>query len=278
MQVSITDFINAHYDVMFRGAKANPDHFEDVEEFLLADQHDIEGYSAVNSLFINTFTDAKDAILTEGAPAMQKIKSEDVGMTAHLTTESPVYGWDLDLVKKLSPLFPGIEELEKMRAQLEVIKKELLHSLARLKDVQMRQADPKDYKDVEEIMKKLFQLAEREQLLKKTVHFDKDKIKAFISETFVERTECMIASLTKVKACSTRTFLIAGGAHLDEDTAKASEMKGDVTLPLAAFMEFIRARNLVVLSPKENRVAELGLPRDEVELIVQMHTQKLDWI
>ncbi|MCE5295433.1 MAG: hypothetical protein LLF94_12600 [Chlamydiales bacterium] len=69
--LGITDFIKTYYDVMFTGNGVHSSsNYEEVEEFLLADQHDMAGYVAVNSLFINTFSNARHSVLAESVPSM----------------------------------------------------------------------------------------------------------------------------------------------------------------------------------------------------------------
>lgn len=267
MQVGINDFINSHYDVMFRGDGAIPDHFDDVEEFLLDDHHDIEGYSAVNSLFVNTFSNAGDAVLTEGVPSMQKVTSDQVAMTAYLTTQAPIYGWDEDINKKLSQ-FPGVEELNRVRTQMEVLKRKLL--------------DPKDSEDKLELFGKLTQVAVKVRDLQKTVHIDEESVNKIVEETFPARTESMKGSLTKVKPISKRTFLFAGGAHLHENpyeqlpSSYYYQGKGPASLPLGDFIAFLKPRNVVVLRPKPDKVMELGQEREELMLAISMALAQLE--
>ncbi len=268
MDLSITDFIKTYYDVMFTGdGVQSSSNYEEVEEFLLADEHSMVGYVAVNSLFINTFSNAKHRVLAESVPSMQQIQPQEHALTAHITTAVSVFGWD-DLLENMfdsEEMVQNIKLSAIIRAKMEVLK----HQYLNCSDTEIQK---------KELFDKIVQSACDLRNVDTPDYFTMGQVSA---ETFQARTDCMIQSLGKAKKVSQKTFLIAGGAHLYKNACPNHPVYFDwesvlLNPPIDGFITFLQPRNVVVLKPKKEKVLELGRAHVLLDTSIQRELQKLE--
>ena len=112
--MSILDFINEYYDVVYKSLNISKN-FSNADEFLLIDNHASAGHTEINSAFINQFSDNKDFVLVEAIPSMKQIEKNDALQSIWLTTSSMILGWDTGTIQELtnSSVLQKINELEK---------------------------------------------------------------------------------------------------------------------------------------------------------------------
>lgn len=238
------DFINCYYDVIYKGEKVNTEDFSNVDEFLLGDIHNSPGHSEINSLFINTFSIKSDVVLVEAIPSLQQIEKDQAFHSVWLKTESKIMGWDSGTLEEMlgSPLCQKIGDIER---EGQVLVRQIL--------------DPNDTCNKEDLSLKLGKKLMNSNPLALEYIIHHDSISKKMAKSFCGRVKSMKDSLIKVKETSTRTFLIAGTKHLQEDTTNPDFSLGD-------FPEFLKTRNTVILFPKGEKAQEMGLNRKMIAM------------
>lgn len=243
--MEINKFINTYYDIVFKSETVDVSDLGKVDEFLLHDNHGVVGYSAVNSLFINTFSRKQDAVLVEATPSMKLINRDDAVQSIWLNTQASILGWDAGTAKDLlGPLFQDAGDLER---KVQITVRNLL--------------DPSFSQQHEELKKELVELLEKAIALTSLVMKQQNELVENIINSALKRSHFMMNSLTSAKTECSRTFLIAGSDHLP-DNSKPPEK--DPWLSLVTFNEYLKKRNAVVLSAKHANLDSIAKRRLEV--------------
>jgi hypothetical protein len=245
--VSITDFINSNYNVVYKGAAVTD--FDDVDEFLLADIHNSAGHSAMNSLFVNTFSKRTDAVCVEAIPSMQKIERDQALQSVWLATPSPIFGWDAGTIEEMMAS-PILQQIGNIEIEANILTRQIL--------------DPDFTGDKEALKAQLVEISIKTMSFTEQLMRQRAYILDRINITFPGRVKSMQETLMKAKEISSRTFLFAGETHLKNEHAK------DSPFFLGGFLEFLAPRNVVVLVPKPERVLEMGQARASVTLEVSL--------
>ena len=244
----IAHFINQHYDIAYKSVNTNIENFSNVDEFLLAEEHHSMGDSTINSLFINTFSNQDDLILVEGMPSMQPVEKDDTMQSVWLTSQAQIMGWDAEgLVEKGQSI--RTFQIGILGREIHILLREFLESnLVEKEELRIKLAEA-----ICQITDLRISISEQEWI----------ETSEFIVETFPERVVSMESSLVKAKEISSRTFLIAGQAHLIPLNCPL------IPLPLGDFPEFLYSRNAVVLIPKPEKSIEMG--REKQQLMEELY-------
>ena len=237
--MSILDFINQYYDVVYKSASISRN-LSNVDEFLLIDNHASTGHTEINSAFINQFSDDKDFVLVEAIPSMKQIEQNDALQSIWLTTSSKILGWDTGTIQELVGSSTGqkISELEK-KGQI-LIKQILSYE------------DSENQTQVAKLKLELIETVKELSILSLSFIVDSDKVLKSVEKSFPDRVKSMEASLVKAKDHSKYIFLIAGEYHLKQKAGNNDY------LSLTSFYEFLETRIAIILSPKPQKVLISG--------------------
>lgn len=253
---SITSFVNKYYNIEFKGDSVNPDDLSDVTEFLLMDIHTSQGFSALNSLFINTFANLRDVVLIEGILSMKKVKQESSIHSVWLKDVLRILGWDVGNIKDITESQPA-QEIADLELQGHVLLKQWMEAPAEKKEELQLQVVEAFEKSIDAQSK-----------------FSMDSLTERVVATFPDRVKSMQNSLDIAKKIGRRTFLMAGMEHLKQLNFQHPNFSLD------AFHAFLKSRKVVILSPKHYWADRLGSDREErikdiKEIIMMRKLQQL---
>lgn len=251
---SLSDFIKENYTYILYPSEEGECDLENFTELYFGDNHSSTGHSAINSLCINMFSTARDAIFVEHALSMKQIEPEETQQSAWLKTAAPIRGWDIDF----KPHFPSVslEGLELSR-EMRVILGQICHI--------------KESEKTEDLKIQLGALMAkiRKLNLENFELFSEDGgLMESINDTFQKRQLSMQASVKNVKNVAERIFVIAGYAHLIRDSDETEER--DSPKSLDSMKQFLCGRNAVVLIPKAEKASIMGEKYETVCLEAEM--------
>lgn len=225
------NFISENYNILYAGEKVDRNNLASATEFLLVDEPGSEGHKQVNSLFINIFAKERDLVMVQDVPAYHLIESDAAVQSVWLRTQARMIGWDIGTQDQWMEegLILDLASLDLVDA---LMKRDIIDSDAELEDVYYT----------------LFEV--RMKLMSQDV-FLMEHRKEQEAKVFKQRCAYRMKVLNMKKTHVQRTFLMADRIHLDNNEA-------DPRFSLEEFKNFLKDRSVVILSPKEEAVKELG--------------------
>jgi hypothetical protein len=249
---NIHAFIQDNYTVVYKGEGVDENDLSSANEYLLADHHGSAGHSALNSLFINTFSKEGDVVMVEAIPSMVEARLEDALQTVWLNTKAKTIGWDIGKIGETTGS-TLLQESGDLEIQKQILIKQLL--------------DPELAEKGKEVFEKLM-ITSRKILdvvatLEKMGMFDETKFLEMISKTLPARITSMTNTMEKAREIYNKSFLIAGQNHLKHNFE-------DHRFSLEEFYKFLKDRKVVILFPKDAVVSEMGKERQKTTELIQM--------
>lgn len=240
---NINSFIRDNYTVVYRGEGVEESDLSTANEYVLADNHGSNGHSALNSLFINTFSGSEDVVMTEAIPSMTEIERDEALQSVWLKTKAKIIGWDTGSIGEImeSEVF---QESGNLELQSQILMRQLL--------------DPEFDGNKEVVRNEMVDVLKKTKELSPSLMEELGSIYSFlekIAKSLPARTESMTTSMDKARQVYTRTFLIAGQNHLKNEYENSE-------LSLESFYEFLKTRKVVVLFPKDEAINENRKERD----------------
>jgi hypothetical protein len=233
----MNSFINENYTVLYTGEQVDRNNLASAKEFLLVDEPGSEGHKQVNALFVNIFAKEKDMVVVQNIPAFHLIESDEAVQSVWLKTEARIIGGDIGMPKQW--MEEGlIRDLAELDLEDAIMKKEILECGEKLEDP----------------LYKLFK--KRMRLMSQDV-FLMEHTKEQEAKVFQQRSASKMKVLNMKKTEIQRTFLMADRIHLDNN-------EEDPRFSLEKFKTSLKDRSVVILSPKEEAVKELGAVQNDL--------------
>lgn len=239
-QGRLADFINDHFEIIYKGTQVND--LSKVKEIYVTDIHFSVGYRTLYTALADLFTTSNSIIFVEAIKAMQTCDAKDAYHTCCMNNQAKVMGWDIDL-NEMDPSMKPFAEKEKEydSKQYTLLKRELTDD--------QRNTLLKDY-----LTMRLNILVPDTNGYLNTVN---NVIEKVIPETFEQRTQNMIDSVTIKAPEADLSIIISGESHLIRNKGK---YQNEPRFDLDKFMAFLKDRNAMIVKPKEEKLREADAP------------------
>lgn len=229
--MNISEFINQHYDVVFKSEKIES--FDEVEEFLLGELH----YSTdrmTHNLFINMYGE-ESVVFFEGYKLFTVVDHKKLGVN---TQKTIAFGWDYILNGKRQRTEPDqlfeSEEADQLEDELQEMKLR--------RSILLEQQTSKH--EIENLDQQINQVSEKLKTVNDKIFLN---IKNYYDLRAASLNEALVKAPTLNAGSHTRkVFLIAGAAHLRRATKGLEQTKIDQN----SFYDFLNKRKVVILFPK----------------------------
>ncbi len=257
--MSITQFINDNYTVLFKGDRVDLNKLEEVENFILADDHGSLGTQRMHSLFLNSyFKDPESKVYAESHP-LGALLDDSAKEGLWLNNDLIVEGWDLGTIEEI--FAKGIQsvgqtkdfkidEVAKLFNTLEFSKNNLNQYRISLK--QFLDSDKKTKS--KEIAKKELKknIIEGEK-----IRFNNKLLFQIVDSTFIERQISLLAALNQ----KGRKALVVGELHVYKENENSKPLfDNDPNLTHGKIgrgfiQSYVKQTNAVILQPKPEAVS-----------------------
>ena len=231
MDHGMQDFINDHYDVIYKSDDVEDD-FSNVKGFLLCETHTSFLDRNINGFFINTFARPEDTVLLEALPALKQISPEETiqGIRLRKAAARTFMGWDYDYPRNILGERAAGEEFVPLQLEVEILLDDIITA-----------------SEEEDITEKKILFEEKLKSYKQAIGGKTVGLNAY--KKFKERTDAMIDTITQVSDKEGKFFLIAGSMHLSDEIAALLNIHKD----LGRFYEEMKSKKVVILRYTRNK-------------------------
>jgi hypothetical protein len=257
--VSISQFIKDNYTVLFKGDQVDLNKLEEVENFILADDHGSLGTQRLHSLFVNSYFNDRGCKVYAESNALGTLLDERAKELLWLNTDLIVEGWDLGTIEQIfakgiqsiaQTKDLKIDEVTKLFNTLEISKNNLNQYRTSLKKFLDSDKKTKSKEIAKKELKKIIIEGEK-------IRFNNQLLFQIVDSTFIERQISLLTALNQ----KGRKAVVVGEQHVYKEKENSKGLfDNDPNLTHGEIGRFfiqsyVKQTNAVILQPKPEAVS-----------------------